>query len=137
MTGKTLLGVCHNVAAKKAELRSIHRGAKLLKVWWVADEQGASRILKKLPIGAAAVADQFAAVAAVEGIPFATDEEVSARALENIGEMRRRCAGELRALNADYRQWRLKRAAEGLKSIPYDRFIERQEIRLIYSKALG
>lgn len=135
--GRTIFGHCRNLEAKLTELKAAHGAVNLRAVWCVADKEKAEQIIAAAPAtaGAGPLIDALASAAARLRLSLTPHADVRARAAAGIETLRQRQQQHIRALNALYRDTRLDRNGRGLRTPPYNSFIARELLRLIYAEA--
>lgn len=123
--GRTETGLAQDVPA--AERRLAERGLVSFDAWWVSSRAAAERALALIERGAPAPGMTSHAV-------------VIARARQAIAQVALKVAaasraGDLRHVNAAYRDLRRRRAALGLSTYPYATYLDRYTIRVLYQTA--
>jgi len=123
--GRCEAGITQDVQA--AEHRLAARGLAAFDAWWAPSRAAAERALALIERGAPAPGMTSHAV-------------VIARARQAIAQVALKVAaasraGDLRHVNAAYRDLRRRRAALGLSTYPYATYLDRYTIRVLYQTA--
>ncbi len=123
--GRTEAGISQDVQA--AERRLAVRGLTAFEAWWAPSRAAAERALQAVERGAG-------------GTGLTSHATVMIRARQVIAQVsakidRANRVGELRHLNAGYRQLRLRREALGLTTYPYSPYLDRYAVLMLRETA--
>lgn len=136
-----IVGTTRSPRAREHRLRHDHgRRAGILRLWWCATEADARAVAEAARAAGGAGADDIPAVAAALGVALADPGTVADRAREAVEAVRARieamrATGGLRAVNADYKLMRQRRAAAGQATMPYPVYLRRRAIGMLYDMA--
>lgn len=124
--GRAEAGLTQDVPA--AERRLAERGYSAFAAWWTPSRRDAERALATMT------------AAGPVGSGLTNHATVMTRARQVIAQVsakidRANRAGELRHLNAGYRQLRLRRAALGLTTYPYSAYLDRYAVLMLRETA--
>lgn len=124
--GRREVGLTQDVTGTERRLAA--RGYTVFEAWWSPSRAAAERALPMVERGT------------VVGAGLTSHTILIGRAKQAIGQIALKIgnanrAGELRHLNAGYRQLRLRRKALGLTTYPYSTYLDRYAIRMLYQTA--